>query len=267
MLNFWSHNLLNGIVFTIKASPETATVQINGKVRNSVAVAPGANVSWSVSASGYYTQTGSQTVKSSTTKTIELKKVPYTVNQKLLDVRPSSTSAVSGTIDIQGSGRFKLELEAAGAAGSGWQDENVWAGGGSAAAIVGDGIITAGKYNYNVPGKTTASGCWTCGGNGGNAYFKSSSGSAVNFQVTGGKSTYGSTKNAGGTVSNFTGTVKKTVLKKNGNAASGWTNAPGAENAGGASVYSVDGIKFGAGGSTNKAGNQGFLRLTFLGAE
>lgn len=40
MLNFWSHNLLNGIVFTIKASPETATVQINGKVRNSVAVAP-----------------------------------------------------------------------------------------------------------------------------------------------------------------------------------------------------------------------------------
>lgn len=74
MLNFWSHNLLNGIVFTIKASPETATVQINGKVRNSVAVAPGATVSWSVSASGYYTQTGSQTVKSSTTKTIELKK-------------------------------------------------------------------------------------------------------------------------------------------------------------------------------------------------
>ena len=88
MLNFWSHNLLNGIIFTIKASPETATVQINGKVRNSVAVAPGATVSWSVSASGYYTQTGSQTVKSSTTKTIELKKVPYTVNQKLLEPRP-----------------------------------------------------------------------------------------------------------------------------------------------------------------------------------
>lgn len=267
MLNFWSHNLLNGIIFTIKASPETATVQINSKVRNSVAVAPGATVSWSVSASGYYTQTGSQTVKSSTTKTIELKKVPYTVNQKLLDVRPSSTSAVSGTIDIQGSGRFKLELEAAGAAGSGWQDSNIWAGGGSGAAIVAEVILFAGKYNYNVPGKTKASGFWSCGGNGGNAYFKSSSGSAVNFQVTGGQSKYGSTKNAGGTVSSFTGTIKKTILKKNGNTAEGWTNIPNAENAGGASVYSVDGVKFGAGGSTNKAGNQGFLRLTFLGTE
>ena len=231
MLNFWSHNLLNGIVFTIKASPETATVQINGKVRNSVAVAPGATVSWSVSASGYYTQTGSQTVKSSTTKTIELKKVPYTVNQKLLDVRPSSTSAVSGTIDIQGSGRFKLELEAAGAAGSGWQDSNIWAGGGSGAAIVAEVILSAGKYSYSVPGKTNASGFWTCGGNGGNAYFKNS-GSTVNFQVTGGKSTYGSTNNAGG-----------------------------------ASVYVVDNVKFGAGSSSAKAGNQGFLRLTFIRVE
>lgn len=33
---------------------------------------------------------------------------------------------------------------------------------------------------------------------------------------------------------------------------------------GGASVYSVDGTAFGAGGSSTKAGNQGFLRLTFL---
>lgn len=192
---------------------------------------------------------------------------PYTANQKLLDIRPSSTSAVSGSIEILADGRFKLELEAAGGAGSGWQDENVWAGGGSAAAIVVEVSLTAGKYLYSVPGKTKASGFWTSGGSGGTAYFKSSNASAVNFEVTGGKSTYGSTKNAGGTVSNFTGTVKKTVLKKNGNAASGWTNAPGAENAGGASVYVVDNVKFGAGGSTTKAGNQGFLRLTFINEE
>lgn len=192
---------------------------------------------------------------------------PYTANQKLLDIRPSSTSAVSGSIEILADGRFKLELEAAGGAGSGWQDKNIWAGGGSAAAIVVEVILTAGKYNYSVPGKTAGSGFWTCGGNGGNAYFKSSSGSAVNFQVTGGKSTYGSTKNAGGTVSNFSGTVKKTVLKKNGNAAEGWTNVPGGRNPGGASVYSVDSIKFGAGGGSDQAGNQGFLRLTFLSEE
>lgn len=192
---------------------------------------------------------------------------PYTANQKLLDIRPSSTSAVSGSIEILADGRFKLELEAAGGAGSGWQDENVWAGGGSAAAIVVEVILTAGKYLYSVPGKTKASGFWTSGGSGGTAYFKSSNASAVNFKVTGGKSTYGSTKNAGGTVSSFTGAVKKTVLKKNGNAASGWTNAPGAENAGGASVYVVDNVKFGAGGSTTKAGNQGFLRLTFISEE
>ncbi len=81
---------------------------------------------------------------------------PYTANQKLLDIRPSSTSAVSGSIEILADGRFKLELEAAGGAGSGWQDENVWAGGGSAAAIVVEVILTAGKYLYSVPGKTKA---------------------------------------------------------------------------------------------------------------
>lgn len=189
---------------------------------------------------------------------------PYTANQKLLDIRPSSTSAISSSIEILADGRFKLELEAAGGAGSGWQDENVWAGGGSAAAIVVEVILPAGKYLYSVPGKTKASGFWTSGGSGGTAYFKSSNASTVNFKVTGGQSSYGKTQNAGGTVSSFTGTVKKTVLKKNGNSASGWTNIPGAENAGGASVYTVDGVKFGAGGSTTKAGNQGFLRLTFL---
>lgn len=139
---------------------------------------------------------------------------PYTANQKLLDIRPSSTSAVSGSIEILADGRFKLELEAAGGAGSGWQDENVWAGGGSAAAIVVEVILTAGKYLYSVPGKTKASGFWTSGGSGGTAYFKSSNASAVNFKVTGGKSTYGSTNNAGGTVSSFTGTVKKNGLEE-----------------------------------------------------
>lgn len=44
---------------------------------------------------------------------------PYNPNQKLLDIRPSSTSAVSGSIEILADGRFKLELEAAGGAGSG----------------------------------------------------------------------------------------------------------------------------------------------------
>ena len=88
---------------------------------------------------------------------------PYTPNQKLLDIRPSSTSAVSGSIEILADGRFKLELEAAGGAGSGWQDENVWAGGGSAAAIVVEVSLTAGKYLYSVPGKTKASGFWTSG--------------------------------------------------------------------------------------------------------
>lgn len=96
----------------------------------------------------------------------------------------------------------------------GWQDQNIWAGGGSAAAIVVEVILTAGKYNYSVPGKTAGSGFWTCGGNGGNAYFKSSSGSAVNFQVTGGISTYGSTKNAGGTVSSFTGHREENGVKE-----------------------------------------------------
>lgn len=245
--------------FTIQPTPSSATVIIDGETTNTVSVKPGTTVVYTVSASNYYTQSGSIVVDSDIVKEISLVKFPYSKNQVLLNIR--STSKTTSSITLKGKGRYKLELEAGGAAGSGWQDSNVWAGGGSGAVIVVEVMLESTSYSYSVSGKTGASGFWSCGGNGSASYFK---GTNVNFTVTGGESSYGKTKNDGGTVSNFTGTVKKTILRKNGNSASGWTNVPGAENAGGASVYSVDGTAFGAGGSSTKAGNQGFLRLTFL---
>ena len=59
--------------FTIKPNPTDATVTINGANRTSVTgLTSGTTVTWSVSKSGYTTQSGSQTISSDITKTITL---------------------------------------------------------------------------------------------------------------------------------------------------------------------------------------------------
>lgn len=65
---------LNAIqyTFTINPTPASATVTIDGVVRNSVTVDTGTTVSWSVSASGYYSQSGTQTMTGTTTKSVSL---------------------------------------------------------------------------------------------------------------------------------------------------------------------------------------------------
>lgn len=79
---------LNAIqyTFTINPTPASATVTIDGVVRNSVTVDTGTTVSWSVSASGYYSKSGTQTMTGTTTKSVSL-------------VSRTTSKAVSGLIN------------------------------------------------------------------------------------------------------------------------------------------------------------------------
>lgn len=58
--------------FTINPTPSNATVKINNQTTKSVTVASGTNISWSVSASGYTTQSGTLTLTANTTKNVKL---------------------------------------------------------------------------------------------------------------------------------------------------------------------------------------------------
>jgi hypothetical protein len=60
--------------FSITPSPSTAKVVINGSEVTSVSVTAGTNVTWSVSASGYDTQSGNYTVNSNYNMTVTLNK-------------------------------------------------------------------------------------------------------------------------------------------------------------------------------------------------
>ena len=53
------------VVFKISARPTNATVKINGVTTTSVEVEEGSTVTWEVSLSGYYTQTGTEVMGSS----------------------------------------------------------------------------------------------------------------------------------------------------------------------------------------------------------
>lgn len=76
MVDFWSKKLLmdveKKVTFKITPSPTSATVKINGVTTKSVEVKPGETVSWEVSYSGYFTQTGSEVVEIDTTKKVTL---------------------------------------------------------------------------------------------------------------------------------------------------------------------------------------------------
>lgn len=61
--------------FTINPTPSNATVKINNQTTKSVTVAEGTSISWSVSASGYTTQSGTLILTANTTKNVALAKV------------------------------------------------------------------------------------------------------------------------------------------------------------------------------------------------
>ncbi|MBS4773444.1 MAG: hypothetical protein KHX55_04115 [Proteobacteria bacterium] len=67
------------VKITIKPSPSSATVKLNGQTRTSLLVKPGSVVTWSVTASGYIGQSGSMTVEADIVKSVTLKNRTTTI--------------------------------------------------------------------------------------------------------------------------------------------------------------------------------------------
>lgn len=88
--------------FTINPTPSNATVTINNVVRNSITVAYGTTVNWSVSASGYETENGSTTVSSNQTLNVSLTRTNYT-----LTINPTPSDA---TVTMNGSVRRSITV-------------------------------------------------------------------------------------------------------------------------------------------------------------
>lgn len=65
--------------FTITPTPESATVKLNGETKNSITVETGTEVNWEVSATGYDTQTGEETITANKTLPVTLVKTQVTV--------------------------------------------------------------------------------------------------------------------------------------------------------------------------------------------
>lgn len=98
MLDLWSEKLLATpyYTFTINPTPSNATVTINGVNTKTVTVEDGTTISWSVSASGYVSQSGSLTLTDDTTKTVTL------VQNFTFTINPTPSNA---TVTINGATR------------------------------------------------------------------------------------------------------------------------------------------------------------------
>ena len=101
MVDFWSKKLLmdveKKVTFKITPSPTSATVKINGVTTKSVEVTPGETVSWEVSYSGYFTQTGSQVVETDTTKKVTLTSRSTTIATSSMTVKDDENSRMYGS--------------------------------------------------------------------------------------------------------------------------------------------------------------------------
>lgn len=75
--------------FIIITSPTNATVKMNGETTNRLSVTKGTVVDWVVSCSGYKTQSGSVTVGSNQTLTVELEPNDYTFT-----INPTPSDAI-----------------------------------------------------------------------------------------------------------------------------------------------------------------------------
>lgn len=98
MLDCWSEKLLATpyYTFTINPTPSNATVTINGVNTKTVTVEDGTTITWSVSASGYTSQSGSLTLTDDTTKTVTL------VQNFTFTINPTPSNA---TVTINGATR------------------------------------------------------------------------------------------------------------------------------------------------------------------
>ena len=243
--------------FEIKPYPETATVTINGEVRNFIDVDLGEEVTWSVEYPGLETKSGSQTVENSTEILVNLSR--YENGQVLFErTNGSSTSlTISEKIDAN------VFVVAGGGGAAGWNPKSV--GGGSGSAFIGRIIIPAGTYTINV-------------GAGGGGRNIDSDGSTLTAD-TGGQSsigslvvTYGGTGGCvgrdhfqggeGGKMPAVNAQIVTTNLRVAGNNGSRIYSgsAPG-----GNSVYGGYGTGGSAVSGSGKTGTAGYVKIVYVG--
>lgn len=257
--------------FTINPTPSNATVKINNQTIKSITVVEGTSISWSVSASGYKTQSGTLILTANTTKNIELVKYAYTTNQVIFEKAAAGTYSVelleAGNYEVYciggGAGGFYLFSEKS---GGGYLRRLV--GGASGSGFI--GVLNLSKKTYTVtvgaggqPTKTEATG--TRYGEGGGAssitgVITSPAGGAPSAQV--GSGSFGSSPTGGAPQLNQS--IISTTLNSNGK--SGATATSLQAIAGGASVYNG----YGKGGDvSNKgagtAGTAGYVKIVWKG--
>ena len=134
--------------FEIRVAEDNAKIVINGKEQSKIAVDKGDVVSWSVSKSGYATQSGSQTIERSTVLYIDLKESGYALNEVVFEKGTAGTY----TLNLKIGGYYDLEATGAGGGGGGSAGAHAWYGGngGSGAAFAGKVWLDAGQYSIKV---------------------------------------------------------------------------------------------------------------------
>ena len=101
-----------GTTYTLKiiANPSSAQVVMNGIQRTSVTVSAGTSVSWTVSAPGYNTQSGTETVNANKTLNINLEEVVGAFEDFEVKMTGSSDSQHEPFEVVQGAGSEGLQV-------------------------------------------------------------------------------------------------------------------------------------------------------------
>ena len=251
------NGVYSGVLFsytlTINPTPADATVTFStGTVSgNSCTVADGTSVTYTVSKTGYASETEIVTVTADQTINVTLSTSHYTPGQVLYE---SSTGGASTTLNLLDNGKYQV-ICIAGGGGAAYSVFKGAAGGGSGSGFDIIFQLTAGSYAVAVGsggvGKSNGS-----AGTGGDSQFGTCYARGGGGGVS---STNTRTVGAGGAAPTVNYTISSTTLNTAGNAG----NTSGG---GGAAVYST----YGKGGHTQNAtaytGTAGYVKVVYKGA-
>ena len=251
---------------TINPTPADATVTFStGTVSgNSCTVADGTSVTYTVSKTGYASETATVTVTADQTINVTLSEGHYTPDQVLYE---SSTGGASTTLNLLDDGKYQVICIAGGGGGADasplTSGKTGSAGGGSGSGFDCVFQLTAGNYVIAVGSggaAKTNGGTATTGGNSqfGTCYAYGGTGGVTKRNVSGVSTTAGS----GGASPTLTYTRTATTLNTAGNNGSTGTSSAN----GGSAVYST----YGKGGNgkynASTAGNAGYVKVVYKGA-
>lgn len=255
---------------TINPTPADATVTFStGTVSgNSCTVTDGTSVTYTVSKTGYATQTATVTVTADQTINVTLSEGHYTPDQVLYE---SSTGGASTTLELLDGGKYQVICIAGGGGGASttgkmFSSKRYYkASGGSGSGF--DCVFQLSAGSYEVAVGAGGSGYFKNYGNGGPSSGTASDGNDSRFGTCyahAGKGGNGTTGGDGGAAPTLTYTRTTTTLNTAGNSGSGSTSS--GTVSGGAAVYSSKGT---GGSCTDSAGNNGtdgYVKVVYKGA-